>query len=877
MQLYNVSCSEVCPICNKGHEFEKKKKQPLYESEDSDSSSSDAGGESQPEMDTFDSEMKWWVSVTHDIKEERRKIMARYLSVIAKFQSDIFVQEMLDVNNNEDDIVDMQNNLSHMRRELIKYEMKTDNTDNEDETKETFLIIKAIDKEILVLERKILRYGKVNGRKYDCKKHMDQSIADINALFESNAKRSMEHIDLKPVINHRCMKGFVDKVLGKTIKDESEKHWTCRKCSQEPSMWKCAICRTEVRSPIPYVESDDEDRIEQDSLLARELEEQYIDEDEAENLRLAHEAQQQEEEAVRIAREEEEAVRIAREEEDNERLYRENERLSREEEENARLLREKEEIAKKMREEEDNEMLSSEKEETAKKIRESMQEEEDFTNNRLELEYQGTPLQEETQTERLTRLLRESRASDDLPVHQSEAEKWAVQERAITSHINSMFSGFRRQEEKGVTENHVENSISSMDSAHDDDLSDEIDDLNFQDSRDTIDKRSVDDKVAEDSDTEHSEDAQSLSSYKESKKRFFSERFIEHKSEDESDNSVKKSGKMKRRAIFDDEDEEISDESENSVNVYGKIKRRTIDNKDEDSSDSDSDNDDGNLINDIHSVNIDDITSDDDVHESDAIEDEDHYSDDEENGDNDDDAVFHSEDDEGVDQELNYGSDTCEDYYSYFLDSFDEVRHRETDKLQSTQDEVYERFGDWIREHGTLFKCKFNENRLARRRSFDASGLSMMEYVAKTNLRMSYRKPPQRQYKSVQRNFSRSSRRYRSPKRYFQRDQSDSRLARMNRTSSQRDDTLRRKYNSPPQRHNRSPQRDDTLRRKYHSPPQRHNRSPQRDGKRVRMNHGPPQRHNTPPRRDETLVRRNLSPVRRNNRPSPRDYSTSQR
>jgi len=79
MQLHNVSCSQVCTIYKKGNEFKKKEKQPRYDSDDSCSSSSDEGDESQPEIDTFDSEMKWWVGVMHDIREERRKIMARYL------------------------------------------------------------------------------------------------------------------------------------------------------------------------------------------------------------------------------------------------------------------------------------------------------------------------------------------------------------------------------------------------------------------------------------------------------------------------------------------------------------------------------------------------------------------------------------------------------------------------------------------------------------------------------------------------------------------------------------------------------------------------------------------------------------------------------
>jgi len=133
-----------------------------------------------------------------------------------------------------------------MRRELLNYQKKHDDSDEQ----ENLLITKAIEKEILVLEKIISRHEKANRRKYDFKKHMDQSITIINALFESNANKNTEHTDLKPVINHRCMKRFVDKVLGNKTTNESEKHWTCRKCSQEPSMWKCAICRTEVRTPI---------------------------------------------------------------------------------------------------------------------------------------------------------------------------------------------------------------------------------------------------------------------------------------------------------------------------------------------------------------------------------------------------------------------------------------------------------------------------------------------------------------------------------------------------------------------------------------------------------------------------------------------------
>jgi len=134
MQIYNVSTSKVCPICQKGNEFKKKQKKTLYESDESFSSSSDEGDEKQPEIDTFDSEMKWWVGVMNDIKEERRTIMARYLSVIAKFQSDVFVHDMLDVQNDEDDIVGIENNLSHMRRELLNYQKKKNNSDDEEKT-----------------------------------------------------------------------------------------------------------------------------------------------------------------------------------------------------------------------------------------------------------------------------------------------------------------------------------------------------------------------------------------------------------------------------------------------------------------------------------------------------------------------------------------------------------------------------------------------------------------------------------------------------------------------------------------------------------------------------------------------------------------------
>ena len=730
MRLHNVSASKVCPICNKGNEFKKKQKTPLYDSDESCSSSSD---ESQPEIDTFDSEMKWWVGVMNDIKEERRKIMARYLSVIAKFQSDVFVHDMLDVQNDEDDIVGIENNLSHMRRELLNYQKKKYDSGDED----TLLITKAIEKEILVLEKKISRHKRSNGRKCDFKKDMDNSITNINALFESNAKKKIEHMDLKPVISHRCMKEFVDKVLGKKTTEESEKHWTCRKCSQEPCMWKCATCRTEVRTPIPYVESDNDEQIEQDSLLARELE--YEDE---QNSMSESEMQPIEADIYERQQREEETALL---------------------EENARLAEEESRI------------------------------------NKLEQQY----LQEETQIERSTRLLRQS--------EESEAAKWAVQELAIKNHVESLFSGYQRQEEKSLEEN----SMSLAYSEYNNDSSDEIDDFTnqdetIQDSNDEIDEISVNDTVDEDSDAEDSEDAKSQCSYKESKKRFFSERFIEHESEDERHNNLKKYGKMKRRTMFDDIDDEKSDESGKGVKEYGNITRRTIDNNEED--DSDSDHDDANLINDIDSVNSDDFSSDDQVHESDAIEDEDDESDDEENRDDDDDAVFHSDSD-------------GEDYYSSFLETEDEVN--------CTQDEVYERFGNWIREHGNLFRSKFNENRLARRRSFDASGLSMMEYVAKTNLQMSYRKPPQRQYKSV--------RRY-------------------------RDDTLRRKYHSPPRRRQRderhqspsqrqykSPRRyrDDTLRRKYHSPPRR------RQGD---------ERHHSPPRRRQR-DERHQSPPRRQFRP----------
>ena len=106
-----------------------------------------------------------------------------------------------------------------MRRELLNYQKKHDDSDEQ----ENLLITKAIEKEILVLEKIISRHEKANRRKYDFKKHMDQSITIINALFESNANKNTEHTDLKPVINHRCMKRFVDKVLGNKTTNESKK------------------------------------------------------------------------------------------------------------------------------------------------------------------------------------------------------------------------------------------------------------------------------------------------------------------------------------------------------------------------------------------------------------------------------------------------------------------------------------------------------------------------------------------------------------------------------------------------------------------------------------------------------------------------------